>query len=193
MGCVAVDHGVAADVHTSMGLGQSAAPVRYRGDPWMRGIVVGKFLVDIEPGGQLAGGRNPLVHRCWLAADDRTLSGRRNGIHVGHPISTLGPVAFNLPPLATTRIALGHAQNWIRPPRPCVAGGDCGRALRSLAVFALRVQYELCISGSSLSSLLGTCSRASCRSFCGSCRASLLADPPSLELDVSGNGRSQIK
>src|SRR6266446_297155 len=83
VGWVAVDGCVAACLHSILGLGQSHTFVRRRGDPWLRGIVVGKFVVDIEPGGQLTGGRDPLVCRCRLASRDRAISGRRNGIHVG--------------------------------------------------------------------------------------------------------------
>ncbi len=67
------------------------------------------------------------------------------------------------------------------------------RALAFLAVFALGVQYELCVPRSSLSSLLGTCSRAPRRDFCWSGRASLLANPSSLELDVSCGRRCEMK
>jgi hypothetical protein len=193
MGCFGMDRGVAARLHSILGLGQSAALMRYRSVPRLRGIVVGKFFVDIEPGGQLTGGRNPLVHRCWLAPRDWTISGRRNGIHVGRPRAALGAAAFDISHRTSACAALGHAQNWLRPPRTCLAGRNCGRAFRRLAIFALRIQYELCVSGSSLSSLLGTCSRASCRSFCWTSRASLLADTPSLELDVSGDWRGQMK
>jgi len=62
VGWPAVDGRVAADLHTSLGLGQFTALVRYRGDPCMRRVVVGKLLVDFQPGGQLAGGGDRLVH-----------------------------------------------------------------------------------------------------------------------------------
>src|SRR5256885_1127513 len=81
-------------LYTRVGLGQSAALVRYRGDPGLRGAVVRKFLVDFQPGRQLAGGGDFLVHRHWLAACDRTISGRRNGVHVGYTRTALGAAPF---------------------------------------------------------------------------------------------------
>src|SRR5204863_9423898 len=94
VGGAAVDVGVVAGLYTRVGMGQSAALVRYRGDPWLPGVVVGKFLVDFQPGRQLAGGGDFLVHRHWLAACDRTISGRRNGVHVGYTRTALGASPF---------------------------------------------------------------------------------------------------
>src|ERR1700682_350309 len=152
----------------------------------MRGIVVGKFLVYFQPGGQLAGGGALLVHRHCMAVSDGTISGRWNGVHVGYTGTDLGAAAFELSHRSSRGAALGHAENRIRPPRSGIASSDRGGALRRLAVFALGIQYELCVSRSSLSSLLGTCSRAPRRDFLWSSRACLLADPSSLKLDVSG-------
>src|SRR5438309_9326674 len=121
----------------------------------MRGIVVGEFLADFQPGGQLSGGGNPLVHRCWVALRYRTLSRRRNRIHVGCACTGLGPAALYLSPRAPTGLALGHAQNWIRPSCPRIAGRDCRGTFDRLALFARGLQYELCLSRPSLSSLLG--------------------------------------
>ena len=94
MGWATVDVGVVSCLHPVLGLGQSAALVRYRGDPWLRGVVVGKFLVDFQPGRQLAGGGDFLVHRHWLAACDGTISGWRNGVHVGYTRTALGSAPF---------------------------------------------------------------------------------------------------
>src|SRR6267378_142529 len=123
----------------------------------MRGIVVGKFLVDFQPGGQLPGGGALLVHRHWMAVRNRTISGRRDGVHVGYTGTDLGAAAFDLSHRSSRGAALGHAENRIRPPRSGVAGSDCGGA------------------------------------FCRSSRACLLADPSSLELDVSGGKRCEMK
>src|SRR5437879_13464019 len=83
LGWAAVDDRVAARLHSILGLGQSVAFVRCRGASGMRGIVVGEFLAVFQPGGQLSGGGNPLVHRCWVALRYRTLSLRWNGIDWG--------------------------------------------------------------------------------------------------------------
>ena len=189
----AMDGGVAADLHTRVGLGQSAPPVRCRGDPWMRGIVVGKFLDNFQPGRRLAGGRPLLVRRYRLAAGDGTIFGRRNGVHVGYTRTALGAAAFQLSHRSALGAALGHAENWIRSPRSGVAGSDCRGTYRRLAVFAPGIQHELCVSRSSLSSLLGTCSRAPRRDFCRSSRACLLADPSFFGLDVSGDECREMK
>src|ERR1700694_599555 len=159
----------------------------------MRGIVVGKFLVDFQPGGQLAGGGALLVHRHCMAVSDGTISGRRNGVHVGYTGTDLGAAAFELPHRSSRGAALGDAEDRVRPPRSGVAGSDCGGAFCRLAIFALGIQYELCVSRSSLSSLLGTCSLAPRRDFCWSSRACLLADASSVELDVSGARRCEMK
>src|SRR5882762_1611549 len=155
----------------------------------MRGIVVGKLLVDFQSGGQLAGRRNLLVRRHWLAAGHWSFSRRRNGIHVEHAGTALGEAAFQLSHRSSTCAAVGPAENRLRPARSGVTGGDRRGTIRRLAVFARRLQYELCLSRSSLSSLLGTRSRAPHGDFCGSRRAPLLADSPPLELAVSGSGR----
>src|ERR1700682_3131898 len=136
----------------------------------MRGIVVGKFLVDFQPGSQLAGGGALLVHRHCMAVGDGTISARRNGVHVGYTRADLGAAAFGLSPRSSLGTALGYAENRIRPPRSSVAGSDCGGAFCHLAVLALGIQYELCVSRSSLSSLMGTCSHAPRRDFCWSSR-----------------------
>src|SRR5260370_21963895 len=81
----------------------------------------------------------------------------------------------------------------MRSPRPGIAGGNCGGTFRRRAVLACRFQYELCLSRSSLPSFLGTCPRAPRRDFCWSRRVAVLADPPALDLDVSGGERRQMK
>src|SRR3981189_3828686 len=106
----------------------------------MRVIVVGKFLVDFQPGGQLAGGGTLLVHRHCMAARNRTISGRRNGVHVGYTCTDLGAAPFELSHRSSRGAALGHAENRIRPPRSSVADSDCGGALSPLAVLAPRLQ-----------------------------------------------------
>jgi len=62
VGWVAVDVGVAAHLHSILGLGQSSALVRCGGDPCLRRFVVGKLLADFQPGGQLAGRGDLLGH-----------------------------------------------------------------------------------------------------------------------------------
>jgi len=155
--------------------------------------VVGKFLADFQPGAKLAGGRDILVHGRWMAARNRTIFGGRNTVYVGHPGSALGPASVQLSCCSSLGAALGHAENRIRPSRSGVAGGDCGGTLRRLAVFARGIQYELCVSRSSLSSRMGTCSRTPSRDFNCSSRGSLLADPSALELDVSAGRRCEMK
>src|SRR6266566_3448239 len=192
MGRLVLDRGLAAGLYSILGLGQSAALVRYRGDSCMRGIVVGEFPVDFQPGSQFAGGGNLLVHRHCVAALDGAISGRRNRVYVGHARTDLGAAAFQLSHRSSPGVALGHAEDWLRPPCSGIAGRDCRGAFRRLAVFAIGVQYELCVPRSSLSSLLGACSRAPRRNVCRSSRAALLADPSFFELDVSGGERRQL-
>src|SRR5258706_8574043 len=126
----------------------------------MRGIVVGKFLVDFQPGGQLPGGGALLVHRHWMAVRNRTISGRRDGVHVGYTGTDLGAAAFDLSHRSSRGAALGHAENRIRPPRSGVAGSDCGGGFFLLAGLSLAVQYEIYGLKYSLPSLLGGCSSA---------------------------------
>ena len=189
MGRVGLDGGVASRLHARMGVGESSAFVRRRRDPRMRRIVVGKFAAGFQPGGEFAGSRYSLGSGRGLAAVDGTISRGRYGVHVGCAGPDLRQVAIELSSRASLGIALGLAKDRIRPPRSGIAGGDCGGASCRLAVFALGVQYELCVPRSSLSSLLGTCSPTPRCDFCWSGRASLLADASSLELDVSGGGR----
>src|SRR5260370_120512 len=192
MGRLVVDRGVAPGLYSILGLGQSAAFVRHRGDSCMRGIVVGEFPVNFQPGGQYADGGNLLVHRRWLVARDGTISRRRNRVYVGHARTDLGAAAFQLSHRSSPGAALGHAEDWLRPPRSGIAGRDCRGAFRRLAVFAIGVQYELCVPRSSLSPLLGTRSCAPRGDVCWSSRAYLLADPSFSELDVSGGERRQL-
>src|SRR6266699_518902 len=159
----------------------------------MRGIVVGEFAADFQPGSQFAGSGNLLVHRRWLAARDGTISRRRNRVYVGHARADLGAAAFQLSHRSSPGAALGHSEDWLRPPCSGIAGRDCRGAFCRLAVFAIGVQYELCVSRSSLSSLLGACSRAPRGDVFWGSRASLLADPSFFELDVPGRERRQVK
>jgi len=193
MGRVGLDGGVASCLHARMGVGQSSAFVRRRRDPRMRRIVVGKFTAGFQPGGEFAGSRHSLGLGRGLATADGKISCGRYGVHVGCAGPDLRQVAIELSSRSSRGVALGHAEDRIRPPRSGVAGSDCGGASCRLAVFALGVQYELCVPRSSLSSLLGTCSRAPRRDFCWSGRASLLANPSSLELDVSCGRRCEME
>jgi len=72
------------------------------------------------------------------------------------------------------------------PSCSCLTSSNRGRAFVASRFLVCWVQYELCLSRSSLSSLLGTCSCAPCCDFCWSRRVCLLADTLTLELDVSG-------
>src|SRR6202521_61790 len=159
----------------------------------MRRIVVGKFAAGFQPGGEFAGSRHSLGPGRGLAAADGKISRGRYGVHVGCAGPDLRQVAIELSSRSSLGVALGLAEDRIRPSRSDVAGSDCGGASCRLAVFALGVQYELCVPRSALSSLLGTCSRTPRRDFSWSGRASLLADPSSLELAVSGCRRRKMK
>src|SRR6266550_7039414 len=192
MGRVGLDGGVASRLYARMGVGESSAFVRRRRDPRMRRIVVGKFAVGFQPSGEFAGSRYSLEPGRRLAAADGTISRGRYGVHVGCAGADLRQVAIELSSGSSLGVALGLAEDRIRPSRSGIAGGDCGGASCRLAVFALGVQYELYVPRSSLSSLLEPCSRAPCRDFCWSGRASLLADPSSLVLEVFGCGRCEM-
>src|SRR6266851_5443382 len=122
VGGFAMDGGVVAGLHSILGLGQPRALVRRRRGSWMRGLVVGKFLVDFQPSREHAGCGCFVVHGYWLAAFDRPLSRWWNRLYVGCACTALGAAALQLSHRSSLGPALGLAENRIRPPRSRLAG-----------------------------------------------------------------------
>ncbi len=166
---------MAASLHPILGLGQPRALVRRRRDSRMRGLVVGKFLVNFQPGCGHAGRWRFLVHGYRLEAVDGPLSRGWDGIYVGCARTNMGAAALELSHRSSPGPALGHAYNRLRPPRSRLAGRDCRRSFHRLAILAARPQHELRLSGSAIPSRLGACSLAPRRDFRWSSCASLLA------------------
>src|SRR5262249_13371356 len=113
LGWIAVDGSVAAGVYARVGMGQPGALVRRRGYPRMRGDMVGQFAAHIEPGLELADGRDLLDPRCGLETGNRPVPDRGNGLHVGRPLSDLGTPAFDFPHRTARGAALGDAKSRI--------------------------------------------------------------------------------
>src|SRR3989442_15633319 len=65
VGWVAVDVGVAAPLHSILGLGQSSALVRCGGGPSLRRFWVGEVPCEFQPGGRLAGRRGFFGRLHW--------------------------------------------------------------------------------------------------------------------------------
>src|SRR3989442_13322392 len=107
----------------------------------MRRIVVGKFAAGFQPGGEFTGSRYSLGPGRGLAAAYGTISRRRYGVHVGCARPDLRQVAIELSSRSSLGVALGLAEDRIRPSRSGVAGSDCGGAFFCLRGFFFRVRY----------------------------------------------------
>jgi len=147
------------------------------------------LLISSQAVSSLAAGLFWSIDIAWRLVMGRFLVGGTStcGIHVYR----LGAAPFELSHRSSHGAALGHAENRIRPPRSGVAGSNRGGLFVASRFLPSGFNMNYVYQDPLFHRSWGPAPVHLAVIFCWSSRACLLADPSSLELDVSGGKRCE--